>query len=96
LLDACNAIKLNTPFFSLKSRGDVGITEKEGVSKSQKLFTGLVLTIIGLLGLGYGPMGMGGGMMGMRGYGYYSPFAFVIFLGVMLFGLYIIYTALRD
>ena len=54
------------------------------------------MTIIGLLGLGYGPMGMGGGMMGMRGYGYYSPFAFVIFFGVVLFGLYIIYTALRD
>jgi len=72
--------------------------EKEGVSKSQKLFTGLVLTIIGLLGLGAGTMGMGMGM-GMMGYGYYSPvafFIFLVFLGVMLFGLYVTYTALQD
>lgn len=76
--------------------------KKKGAGKSERLFTGLALTIIGLLGLGYG--GMGGMMGGMMGYGYgygcgYSPLFLLIplvFLGITIFGLYIIYDSLKE
>ena len=79
--------------------------EKREVGKSERLFVGLILTIAGLLGLGYGTMGYGmmGGMMGYRGmmgYGYgYSVTSIIItaiFIGVTLFGLYIIYDSVRG
>jgi len=74
--------------------------ERKGVGKSEKLFAGIVLTIIGLLGLGYGGMWMGG-MMGMMGYGYgyYYPISIIVtlvFLGVTLFGLYLVYDSVRE
>jgi len=78
--------------------------EKKGVGKSEKLFAGIVLTIIGLLGLGYGGMWMGG-MMGMMGYGYgygygyYYPISIIVTLvslGVTLFGLYLVYDSVRE
>jgi len=75
--------------------------KRKGVGKSERLFTGLALTIIGLLGLGYGgPSGMIGMMGGMMGYWYgYPPLFLVIllvFLGVTIFGLYIIYDSLKE
>jgi hypothetical protein len=79
--------------------------EKKGVSKSEKLFAGIVLTIIGLLGLGYGGVGMGGMMymMGRYGYGYYPSYYYpisiivtLVSLGVILFGLYLIYDSVRG
>jgi hypothetical protein len=77
--------------------------EKKGVSKSEKLFAGIVLTLIGLLGLGYGGVGMGS-MMYMMGYGYgypsyYYPTSIIVTLvslGITLFGLYLIYDSIRE
>ncbi len=75
--------------------------EKRGVTASERLFAGVVLVVIGLLGLGGGMMG--GGMMGhMWGYGYSPGFPEIsylilfLFLGITVFGLYIIYTAVRE
>lgn len=74
-------------------------------SKSRdRLFTGVVLVITGLLGLSsgagmYGTMGgmMGGGMMG-QGYAY-SPVSLLItlvFLGVTALGVYLVYDAVKK
>jgi len=81
-------------------------------SSAERLFAGVFLTIVGLLGFGggFGMMGLGGfghghGMMGGWGCGY-SPFfsgfnilfslVSLVFLGVALFGLYLIYDAVRK
>lgn len=72
--------------------------EKRKAGTSERLFVGVILTIIGLFGLGSGTLGFGM-MGGMMGYGGYSPLSIVIlavFLGVTLFGLYIIYGALKE
>jgi len=86
--------------------------ESRRVSSTERLFAGVFLTIVGLLGFGggFGMMGLGGfghgyGMMG--GWGCrYSPFfggfnilftlVGLVFLGVALFGLYLIYDAVRK
>ena len=79
---------------------------------TERLFAGVFLTIVGLLGFGggFGMMGLGGfrhgyGMMGGWGCGY-SPFfggfniffslVSLVFLGIALFGIYLIYDAVRK
>ena len=86
--------------------------ERSRAGAMERLLAGIFLTIVGLLGFGggFGMMGLGGfrhsyGMMG--GYGCsYSPFyggfnvffilVSLLFLGVALFGLYLIYDAVRK
>jgi len=79
--------------------------ENKGVSKSEKMFAGIVLTIIGLFGFGFGGFGLGGMMymMGYRfGYGYPNYFYTIsiivtfVSLGITLFGLYLIYDSIRE
>ena len=67
---------------------------------TERLFAGVFLTIVGLLGFGGGF-----GMMGGWGCGY-SPFfsgfnilfslVSLVFLGIALFGIYLIYDAVRK
>lgn len=62
-----------------------------------KLFAGVVLVIVGLLGLSSGA-GMYGTMGGMMGYGY-SPVSLLItlvFLGVTALGMYLVYDAIKE
>jgi len=86
--------------------------ENRRASSTERLFAGVFLTIVGLLGFGggFGMMGLGGfghGYRMMGGYGCgYSPFfggfnilfilVSLVFLGVALFGLYLIYDAVRK
>jgi len=86
--------------------------ENRRASSTERLLAGVFLTIVGLLGFGggVGMMGLGGfghgyGMMGGYGCGY-SPFfsgfnilfslVSLVFLGVALFGIYLIYDAVRK
>jgi len=86
--------------------------ESRRTGSTERLFAGVILTIVGLLGFGggFGMMGLGGfghgyRMMGSWGCGY-SPFfggfnmlfslVGLVFLGVALFGLYLIYDAVRK
>jgi len=86
--------------------------ESSRAGATERLLAGLFLTIVGLLGFGggFGMMGFGAvghhyGMMGGWGYGY-SPYfrdfsiffglVSLVFLGVALFGLYLIYDAVRQ
>ena len=89
--------------------------ESKRAGSTERLFAGVLLTIVGLLGFGgFGMMGFGGfGMMGFGGSGHhygmmggYLPFfsgfsilfslVSLVFLGVALFGLYLIYDAVRK
>jgi len=86
--------------------------ESKRAGSTERLFAGVLLTIVGLLGFGggFGMMSLGGfghvyRMMGGYGCGYspffsgfnifFSLFSFV-FLGVALFGLYLVYDAVRK
>jgi hypothetical protein len=86
--------------------------ESRRAGSTERLFAGVFLTIVGLLGFGggFGTMELGGfghGYRMMCGWGCgYSPFfsgfnilfslVGLVFLGVALFGVYLIYDAVRK
>jgi len=86
--------------------------ERIRAGATERLLVGVFLAIVGLIGFvgGFGMMGLGGFRHGyemMGGYGCgYSPFfggfnilfslVSVVFLGVALFGIYLIYDAVRK
>ncbi len=72
--------------------------------KNDKLIAGIILMVIGLLGLssggGYGMMGAGmmggyGGYGMMGGFGLLPLLLSAVFLGITLFGVYLIYEAVK-
>ncbi|WP_457555556.1 hypothetical protein [Candidatus Pyrohabitans sp.] len=73
------------------------------MTKNDRLVAGIILTVIGVLGLSSGGMGyagmggmMGGyGMMGYPGFGFFPLLLSAVFLGITLFGVYLIYEAVK-
>ncbi|NOZ59744.1 MAG: hypothetical protein GXO66_09270 [Euryarchaeota archaeon] len=71
------------------------------MARNDRLVAGIVLTVIGVLGLSSGGMGYGGMMGGMpmggygMGFGFFPLLISAVFLGITLFGVYLIYEAVK-
>jgi len=71
------------------------------LARNDRLVAGIVLTVIGVLGLSSGGMGYGGMMGGMpmggygMGFGFFPLLISAVFLGITLFGVYLIYEAVK-